>query len=289
MSSKVDPRGITDDFIDREVKMTWKDSLYSVYLFFRLGEAAASRKCLYINYTTLDKKSYAMGTVMDLEDVPPLPSSSRAKRLCFISDTHEKHHVLTIPKCDVLIHTGDILFCGRKQSPSLQLYKLKLLGSWLGKQQAKHRLLVGGNHDKILEELNDGQLEKVLPATTVLHNKKVTIEGLCFYGSPFSSGLSKNRAFQGDALRDKLIEDIRDTKDIDVLLTHGDDVNPIDYNCTARLHSWGHHHTLYGAKWLTKDKADQREGTLSICSTIMDKRYRPIQLPIVVDLEPALP
>ena len=73
MSSKVDPRGITDDFIDREVKMTWKDSLYSVYLFFRLGEAAASRKCLYINYTTLDKKSYAMGTVMDLEDVPPLP------------------------------------------------------------------------------------------------------------------------------------------------------------------------------------------------------------------------
>ena len=29
------------------------------------------------------------------------------------------------------------------------------------------------------------------------------------------------------------------------------------------------------------------DGILSICATIMDKSYRPSQLPIVVDLEPA--
>jgi hypothetical protein len=287
-------RAITDEYLHRALSGPFPSALdrfFDVFLYFRLGQRAKTGpKCLYLKYSCVSDTSAALGTIMDVAEVDEMKKSTKAKRLCFISDTHEKHHVLNIPKCDVLVHMGDILFCGRKQSLSIQLHKLKLFGQWLeSQQQAKHRLLVGGNHDMVLENLSEKQLEAVLPTTTVLHNKRATIEGLNFYGSPFSSGLSKNRAFQGDTWRDKLIEDTRNRDDIDVLITHGDDVKPLDYNINAKIHAFGHHHSKRGVNWLSGDQGGQRvdgEGVLSVCATIMDEKYRPSNLPIVVDLEP---
>ena len=92
---------------------------------------------------------------------------------------------------------GDILFCGRKQSLSVQLHKLKSFGQWLeSQQQVKHRLLVGGNHDKVLEYLNDKQLAKILPTTIVLRNQRAVIEGLRFYGSPTRLVFRRTRLFR---------------------------------------------------------------------------------------------
>lgn len=288
----------TDRVINDELLNTYtpsmRDRLFGFFLYFRLGHKAESGpKCLYINYKCVGSTVSSLGTIMDVADVNRMSSPLGAKRLCFISDTHERHHVISIPKCDILVHMGDILFCGRKQSLSVQLHKLKSFGQWLeSQQQVKHRLLVGGNHDKVLEYLNDKQLAKILPTTIVLRNQRAVIEGLRFYGSPYSSGLSKNKAFQGEAWRDKLIEDTRNKKDIDVLVTHGDDVNPMDYDISCKVHAWGHHHTKFGVEWHPRpmgEASQMREGTgvLSVCATIMDKNYRPSQLPIVVDLEPA--
>ena len=58
-----------------------------------------------------------------------LPDKPKDKtRLFFISDTHEKHELLdNIPKANILIHSGDILYQGRKYLDSISLKNIRNL------------------------------------------------------------------------------------------------------------------------------------------------------------------
>lgn len=55
-----------------------------------------------------------------------------------ISDTHGIHKI-EIPKCDVLIHSGDI-------GSRTDIKELKLFLDWFSKQPAKIKLFTAGNH-----------------------------------------------------------------------------------------------------------------------------------------------
>lgn len=132
-----------------------------------------------------------------------------------------RHTSLTIPPCDILIHCGDITFASRFKTPSCRLQILHSFGQWLSAQkQCTYKVVVGGNHDKGLEESDEDTILRALSGSSTprrseeqiqaqaqahaqgviyLNNEYVTVEGLGIFGSPYSKGKSGNAAFQSKA------------------------------------------------------------------------------------------
>ena len=133
------------------------------------------------------------------------------KFIC-ISDTHGRHHDLRLPEADVLIHAGD--FCNTGN-----LAELRDFSTWLAEQPYRHKVVIAGNHDRILQ--NDPELaEPLLAPFTYLLDSQTEIEGLKIYGSPWQPRFF-NWAFnldRGEPIRQKwrMIPN-----DVDVLITHG--------------------------------------------------------------------
>jgi predicted phosphodiesterase len=136
--------------------------------------------------------------------------------LHIISDTHTKHRGLNLPGGEVLIHAGDFMGHGWSQDEVEDFFL------WFNGQKYKHKILIAGNHERIFEE-NPNRTNKLLrefPAITYLQDEGCTIDGINFYGSPWTPAFC-NWAFQ-------LHNDYEDTeiwkkipKDTDVLITHG--------------------------------------------------------------------
>ena len=138
-----------------------------------------------------------------------------------ISDTHGQHNLLTgkIPKCDILIHCGDISSVGRVEQVGSFLY-------WLDSQPAKHKCFIAGNHDWLFEQSeqiakdmvrqyeNMHYLEGKYSDMNTLH-----IEGIKIYGD------ASQPAFAGWAFnypRGKVLSEIwsKIPTDLDILVTH---------------------------------------------------------------------
>ena len=66
---------------------------------------------------------------------------------CVLADTHKHHRAVDVPNCDVLIHCGDI--CSfRSEDRSV----LNDIDDWFGEVPAKNIIVIGGNHDYLLED-----------------------------------------------------------------------------------------------------------------------------------------
>lgn len=65
-----------------------------------------------------------------------------ALRFVCISDTHNKHDKIELPRGDVLLHAGDFSGTGT-------LDEVKRFSSWLGSlgDRYKHKIVIAGNHD----------------------------------------------------------------------------------------------------------------------------------------------
>lgn len=99
------------------------------------------------------------------------------KIIC-ISDTHNKHRQLNIPKGDVLVHAGDISEGGTKREIIDFL-------DWFSTQPHEHKIFIAGNHDFYLEKLDREALKKLIPKNLqYLENSGVTIQGVKFWGIP---------------------------------------------------------------------------------------------------------
>lgn len=137
-------------------------------------------------------------------------------KLVLISDTHENHNKVTIPECDILIHSGDFTNLGDAQDV------LDFL-NWFKKQPAKHKIYIAGNHDLSYEnspEYRNMMVRMYSPDIIYLHDSGVEVEGLKIYGSPYQPEFC-DWAFnlpRGFPLFKKwsLIPD-----DTNVLITHG--------------------------------------------------------------------
>ena len=135
-------------------------------------------------------------------------------KLVCTSDTHGFHHRLKLPPGDVLIHAGD--FCSRGDE-----WEAKNFAVWLHDQNYKHKIVISGNHDRIMEK--DPQFGELLfgGVAHYLLDSSVVIDGIKFYGSPWQPAFN-NWAFNiprdSDEIAAKwnLIPD-----DTDVLITHG--------------------------------------------------------------------
>lgn len=188
-----------------------------------------------------------------------------AKKLVFISDTHNRHEKLEIPPCDFLIHTGDLSVRGT-------LKELRAFLKWFSARPAKYKIFIAGNHDFILDldhrsclidqEEHRQILEEVASLGIVyLNDSGVELEGVRIWGSPV-------QPWFGDyAFNRQRGEEIKKhwdliPEDIDILLTHGPPLGIFDFcngthvgcvdllakvmKTSARIHAFGHIHEGYG-------------------------------------------
>lgn len=200
------------------------------------------------------------------------------------------HWRVQVPDGDVLIHCGDSLGRGN-------MHELEDFVAWFAAKPHKHKLMIAGNHDWIFERnLAAGRRAVESNGITFLHNESTVIDGVRFYGSPYTP-VFYNWAFMCDrgpeiAAKWAMIPD-----KTDVLITHGPPYGHGDLAPGRRivgclellqrvreirpmLHCFGHIHEGYGTT-----RSDEFE-TVFINAAICDERYKPNRRPIVMDIEP---
>lgn len=207
-------------------------------------------------------------------------------RLVCVSDTHEQGRRVVVPDGDVLVHAGDLTYRGTLETIARE-------ADWLRSLPHPHKVVVAGNHDFAFQ-LTPDAARAVMHGLTYLQDEAADLGGLRFWGSPWQPWFH-DWAFnleRGPALRAKwdLIP-----AGLDVLVTHGPPaghgdrvLRGPDVGCEdlleavrrtgPRVHVFGHIHEGYGIT--------EAHGTRFVNASTCDARYRPVQPPIVIDLEP---
>lgn len=172
--------------------------------------------------------------------------------LCIIADTHRRHRELTIPKCDILIHCGDM--CSFQNN---DMGTLDDIDDWFAQVPARHVVAVGGNHDFPL-----GSREFQFRNAQLLEDRQIEVEGLSIYGAPWCPELSGFAYYLSDA--DLAERWKRIPTGIDILITHTPPFGILDLSTRKdvhlgcrflrgelkrirpRLHVFGHIHASHG-------------------------------------------
>jgi hypothetical protein len=176
--------------------------------------------------------------------------------------------------------------------------RLAEFNQWLGTLPFKERLVIAGNHDRILQEVGPVEAQRLLSNTTYLENTGVTLRlpvspsGRCgtvrVFGSPVSCGHSDNKAFQIPPERMAQFREEGLQGGVDVLLTHYTPWPSERSPGRPRYHVCGHAHAAFGVYFpATQRKPDGTERRLTVVSSsICDKHYWPANIPIVFDFFP---
>jgi len=170
-----------------------------------------------------------------------------------LSDTHELHRNVAVPDGDLLIHAGDITFFSQRPSVLVDF------NDWLAELPHKHKVVIPGNHDTLLEEEEN---RRMITNAHVLINSGVTLGVFKIWGSPtmpLASG-----AFATPHATDRAEIWSRIPSDTDFLVTHIPPAGILDRargtshgaGCQAlresyrrihpRLHVFGHVHSAAG-------------------------------------------
>lgn len=241
-----------------------------------------------------------------MADLPP--KSEGRVRYVAISDTHLLHSDVKLPASgDVLIHCGDIFVEDRGGINDVNGRWQTLLDDfniWLGKQADtfEHRLVTGGNHDKILEELGESSVQDRLHNGTYVSGGAATIKvGAAKPHLVYLSAASRrygdnggNFAFQysTDQAAEEMWSEVPSAGKVDVLVTHGPPLGMLDgpsknAGCPVllrhvkerirpRVHVFGHWHANPGS---------ERVGdTVFVNAATIDFDYAITNPPVVFDL-----
>lgn len=224
-------------------------------------------------------------------------------KICCISDSHGYHKQITaIEDNDILIHAGDWAEGGT------HINEFASFLAWFDKQPGTHKVLIGGNHDWILERepaLCRNLLDNY-KTISYLEDSGVVIQGLKFWGSPISKRFM-NWAFNRDPGEDIIKHWNLIPNDTDVLVTHGPPFGFLDksnnwneatgkkfddhlgdrdlrdamYRVMPPLHCWGHIHGSYGT---TTCVHDMGEKTIMVNASMVNEAYMPVNKPIIIEL-----
>jgi Icc-related predicted phosphoesterase len=99
-------------------------------------------------------------------------------RIVCVSDTHGWHEFTEVPDGDILVHAGDVCRYGG-------LEDVDEFNRWLGKLPHRHKVVICGNHDWCFQEKPDEARARLTNAI-YLQDSGCTIDGLTFYGSPWT-------------------------------------------------------------------------------------------------------
>lgn len=210
-------------------------------------------------------------------------------KIVFISDTHSLEYQVQVPDGDILVHCGDFMNTGR------EIHELYLFSNWWNLLPHKHKILVYGNHD-VMAQKEPALVEAAFENTHILLDSGVEIEGIKFWGSPYTPDFYRDQwafnASRGDEIKQHwdLIPYATD-----VLLTHGgpfgilDQIKPASehlgcedlaeavYKICPKIHAFGHIHSGFGS---------QKFGNVQfINASQVNEDYKVVNHPIVVDFE----
>lgn len=192
-------------------------------------------------------------------------------------DTHGRFPKL--PEGDVLVHTGDGTLYG-------SLSNVRELDNWFGSLDYKHIIYVPGNHDFCFAE------GAGIKNAHVLINKEIVIDGVKFWGSPFSRRLGAFVFMREDADLERIWELI--PEDVDILITHGPPYGILDWSIRQdhagsktlmervdkvkpTYHLFGHIHEGAGISI--------QNGIVFRNVSYVNEFYQPANDPIVIDYE----
>ena len=210
-------------------------------------------------------------------------------KIMFLSDTHGRHREITelygeLPYVDIIIHSGDSTRYGEFDESDLFLL-------WYSQQNAKHKVLVAGNHDFVFQnKQRTKQLLELNPSITYLEDEYINIDGIGIYGSPWSPvfgmwAFMKHRNAELDDVWQKVPTD----GSVDLLVTHTPRYGRFDvsvrgnYNVgcemlanrindiNPKVHVFGHIHECGG---MIKEETEvPLKGMISLNASLLNIRY----------------
>jgi Icc-related predicted phosphoesterase len=135
-------------------------------------------------------------------------------KIVCVSDLHCKAKEISLPKGDVLVCAGDFTYRGTES-------ELALTHLWVKRQSKEfaHVIMVAGNHDFGLSmpRMVDYLLDKS-PNAHLLHNEAITVDGVKFWGSPYSPTFGQWAFMREEYELEEFYKGIPD--DTQVLITH---------------------------------------------------------------------
>lgn len=216
--------------------------------------------------------------------------------LCCISDTHGRHRDLDLSQysADVLIHAGDWT-----KGRDLGLSETKDFLEWLSIQPFTHKIFIAGNHE-VAVEASTRYFDEIMlnyPNLIYLQNSETIINGVKFYGSPYSNEFNDWAFMKDDIALSHIWETIPD--DTQVLITHGpaygchDQVkqaygrNPhvgskslhcrkLALQDTLKVHISGHIHEAAGTSIIAN--------CTNICASVLNENYQLINKPTLIEM-----
>jgi len=191
-------------------------------------------------------------------DINNLPEKAPGTvRFVVIADTHELHDKMgTLPAGDVLLHCGDFLEEDRCTPRHWSWQRAKAFFNWVEKQPMAHKVVIGGNHDAILERYGAEEVRKIAgPSTHYLEDELISLLGFNIYGTPRSTGTSLNRAFQGEQTWAKMPS--KETP-VDILMSHEPPTTApmrefLEKVGVTTAHFNGHDHDDHGLQYALDD------------------------------------
>lgn len=195
-------------------------------------------------------------------------------KLVFISDTHNKHEQINVPPCDVVCHCGDSTMHG-------DLSEYLVFAKWFARLEAKHKVLIPGNHDFCLQEMLDICKEETNGyGIHLLLDSGIVLDGVSFWGTPWVPNLV-NWAFYGP--RDQLLNKFSLVPNgVNVLLSHGpprgmmdnvrlqnvgsEEMREMTNEVKPKIHAFGHIHEGTGMRRM-------EDGRVFINCSSLDERY----------------
>ena len=215
-------------------------------------------------------------------------------KVCCISDTHGQHRCksLIIPKCDLLIHAGDITGRG---SPEV----IRDFNAWIGELKDKHivgeAVVIPGNHDLSLDSVKMNRpvsdIVNMFTNCELLIDVEMDFDGKKIWGSPYTP------AFMDWAFNKKPGAELREhwkniPKNLDILVTHGPPFGIQDKANVQNLgdkdlfdaviiksplvHVFGHIHGGYGMA--------AKYGTLFVNASLLNEEYKIVNQPIIFEI-----
>lgn len=139
-------------------------------------------------------------------------------KILHIGDTHNYHHLLTIPdNIDMIIHSGDFSnhYDVYKNEPEARDFL-----NWYASLEIKHKILVAGNHDALPYHRNREFRETCKELNIIyLENESVEIDGIKIWGSPHTPQFGNWYFMKNRSKLDKVWQTIPDNTDI--VVVHG--------------------------------------------------------------------
>jgi Icc-related predicted phosphoesterase len=136
-------------------------------------------------------------------------------KILFISDTHNRHEEIIIPKgTDLIICCGDE---ANSSNPHINEGECHRFFGWFLSLDIEHKVFVPGNHSTAIQA---GLVTREdYPSVTFLIHQLATIEGINIFGSPYTPSFGISWAYMKNTNR---MQQVWESVPLcDILITHG--------------------------------------------------------------------